>query len=154
MVKKMKGLKGISPVIAAVILIAVAIAVGVMVSTWVTSWVTTTTGGAGGTASSCVGISYTVSFISNSSSPTAPYWIMVKVTNTGTSDVTLSGMEVSSATATNSSVSLVNGAQTISPQRSVYLNGTWSGTPAVGDVTSVKVFNDECPSYSSTATVS
>ncbi|MCD6590824.1 MAG: hypothetical protein J7K72_02535 [Candidatus Aenigmarchaeota archaeon] len=45
------GMKGISPVIAAVILIAISIAVGVMLSSWVTHWVSTRTSQA---SSACV----------------------------------------------------------------------------------------------------
>jgi flagellin-like protein len=43
------GMKGISPVIAAVILIAISVVVGVMLSSWVTHWITERTG----SASSC-----------------------------------------------------------------------------------------------------
>jgi flagellin-like protein len=38
------GMKGISPIIAAVVLIAISVAVGVMISSWVTHWVTSQTG--------------------------------------------------------------------------------------------------------------
>jgi len=38
------GMKGISPIVAAVILIAISVAVGVMISSWITHWVTTQTG--------------------------------------------------------------------------------------------------------------
>ncbi len=147
MVKKMKGLKGISPVIAAVILIAVAIAVGVMVSTWVTSWVTTTTGGAGGTASSCVGISYTFS-ATDVTYTNGDGSIRIKVTNTGTSDVTFNGIEIANATVINST-SITE--TTLSPGQSTYLTATMKS--GMEPLTYVKVLNKDCPTYSTTVTM-
>lgn len=45
------GMKGISPVIAAVLLIAITVTVGVMISSWITHWVTSRTSQA---SSACV----------------------------------------------------------------------------------------------------
>ena len=81
------GMKGISPVIAAVLLIAITVAVGVLISSWVTQWVTDKTMK---TDSDCVThTNYKIDSATYSSSTTN---MTIMVTNTGR--VELYGFEV------------------------------------------------------------
>ncbi|MCK5023693.1 MAG: hypothetical protein KAS04_05955 [Candidatus Aenigmarchaeota archaeon] len=81
------GMKGISPVIAAVLLIAITVTVGVLVSSWVTQWVTTKTSQ---TSSDCV--THTNYKIDSASFSTTTNNMTIIVTNTGL--VELYGFEI------------------------------------------------------------
>lgn len=81
------GMKGISPVIAAVLLIAITVAVGVMISSWVTQWVSNKTTQTG---TGCV--THTNYKIDSATFSTATSNMTIVITNLGRVD--LYGFEV------------------------------------------------------------
>ncbi len=147
------GMKGISPVIAAVILIAITVAVGVMISSWVTQWINQEIGG----ASSCA--SYSTYGIDSAVYESSQKNLTLKITNSG--KVGIYGFDVQIMNGT--SVKVYNSSSpdlSISPdvtkssplkeQRSaiiiVNMNGTegdHSGLGATSD--EIKVLNTACP---------
>ncbi|MBN2043256.1 MAG: hypothetical protein JW754_05645 [Candidatus Aenigmarchaeota archaeon] len=147
------GMKGVSPVIAAVILIGITVAVGVMISSWVTQWVNNEIGG----ASSCA--SYSTYSIDSATYKSSTKNLTLKITNNGKID--LHGFEVQILNAT--SVVLYNSTSSdlsISPtitennplkeQRSaiiiVDMNGTEGDYSAIGSTSEeIKVLNMACP---------
>jgi len=150
------GMKGISPIIAAVVLIAISVAVGVMISSWVTHWVTTQTG----VTTQCVALTnYNIesaTYTSNNNN------ITVIVTNLGA--IKLYGFSVQIMNLTNivtyndtsPDIRVTPNLSKESPleeQRSaiifVNLNGTQGDYGETGRTAEeIRVFNKACPAFS------
>ncbi len=147
------GMKGVSPVIAAVILIAISVAVGVMISGWVMQWVNKEIGG----ASSCS--SYSTYRIDSAKYTSSDNNLTIKLTNMG--KLGLYGFSVQLINDTHvklynsSSPDIkispnVTASEPLSEQRSAIIIVNVDG--AEGDysslamtATEIKVLNDECP---------
>jgi flagellin-like protein len=150
------GMKGISPIIAAVVLIAISVAVGVMISSWVTHWVTTQTG----VTTQCVALTnYNIesaTYTGNNNNLT------MIVTNLGTIKLYGFSVQIMNLTSivtyndTSPDIKVMPNLSKEYPldeQRSaiilINLNGTQGDNGELGRTAEeVRVFNKACPSFS------
>lgn len=150
------GMKGMSPIIAAVVLIAITVAVGVMISSWVTHWVTTQTG----VTTQCVALT-------NYNIESATYTgnnknLTMVVTNLGTIKLygfSIQMMNLTDIVTYNDTSTDVKVTPTLTKeapleeQRSaiivINLNGTKGDYSQLGiTAEEIRVFNKACPAFS------
>jgi flagellin-like protein len=149
------GMKGISPVIAAVLLIAISVAVGVMISSWITHWVSSRTTHA---SSACVtSTNYKIDSATFDSSTDN---LTLVITNLGNVELygfdvqILNGTEVYVYNSTDTRVRIspnITKTNPLKEQRSaviiIGMNGSYySGLGSTAD--QIKVLNDACPTFS------
>jgi flagellin-like protein len=149
------GMKGISPVIAAVLLIAITVAVGVMISSWVTQWVTSRTRQA---SSACVtDTNYKIDsaiFDTDTNNLTLRLTNLGRVELYGFSVQILNGTDVEVYNSSDSDVKMspnITENNPLKQQRSVIIiinmEGSYHST--LGSTTDqVKVLNEACPTFS------
>ena len=149
------GMKGISPVIAAVLLIAISVAVGVMISSWITHWVSSRTQQA---SSACVtNTNYRIDSATFSSSTNNLTLVLTNLGSTelyGFSVQVLNGTDVYVYNSTSSRVRIspnITETNPLKEQRSAVLiinmeDDYHSGLG--GSTDQIKVLNKACPSFS------
>ncbi len=149
------GMKGISPVIAAVLLVAISVAVGVLLSSWITHWVSTRTQQA---SSACVtNTNYRIDSATFDSSTNNLTILLTNLGNVGLygfSVQVLNGTNVEVYNSTDQKVSIspnVTETNPLKEQRSaiiiINMNGAYhSGLGSTAD--HIKVLNKACPTFS------
>ncbi len=150
------GMKGISPIIAAVVLIAISVAVGVMISSWITHWVTTQTG----VTTQCVALTnYNIESATYTSSNSN---LTLVVTNLGSIELYGFSVQIMNSTHvviyndTSPDIKVTPPLSKDSPlkeQRSaiivINLNGTQGDYSEMGRTAEeIRVFNKACPAFS------
>ncbi len=150
------GMKGISPIIAAVVLIAISVAVGVMISSWVTHWVTSQTG----VTTQCVALTnYNIesaTYTSNSNNLTLVVTNMGSIKIYGFSVQIMNSTDIVTYNDTSPDIKVtpnISKEDPLSEQRSaiivVNLNGTQGDYSGMGTTAEeIKVFNKACPAFS------
>jgi len=149
------GMKGMSPVIAAVLLIAITVTVGVLVSSWVTHWVSSRTAAA---SSECItNTNYRIdsaTFSTNAKNLTIVFTNLGRVDLYGFSAQVLNGTEVYVYNSTDPRVRIspnITESNPLKEQRSsimiVDMNGAYhSGLGNTAD--QIRVLNKACPTFS------
>jgi len=150
------GMKGISPIIAAVVLIAISVAVGVMISSWVTHWVTSQTG----VTTQCVALTnYNIesaTYTSNNNNLTLVVTNMGSIKIYGFSVQIMNSTDIVTYNDTSPDIKVtpnISKEDPLSEQRSaiivVDLNGTQGDYSGMGTTAEeIKVFNKACPAFS------
>ena len=150
------GMKGISPIIAAVVLIAISVAVGVMISSWVTHWVTSQTG----VTTQCVALTnYNIesaTYTSNNNNLTLVVTNMGSIKIYGFSVQIMNSTDIVTYNDTSPDIKVtpnISKEDPLSEQRSaiivVNLNGTQGDYSGMGTTAEeIKVFNKACPAFS------
>ncbi|MEE9322935.1 MAG: archaellin/type IV pilin N-terminal domain-containing protein [Candidatus Aenigmarchaeota archaeon] len=149
------GMKGISPVIAAVLLIAISVAVGVMISSWITHWVSSRTAQA---SSACVtNTNYRIDSATFHSSTDSLTLVLTNLGNVelyGFSVQILNGTDVYVYNTTDPKLSISPNITETNPlreQRSVVIiidmtGGYHSSLGSTAD--QIKILNKACPIFS------
>ena len=149
------GMKGISPVIAAVLLIAITVAVGVMISSWITHWVSSRTQQA---SSACVtNTNYRIDSVSFDSSTNN---MTIIITNLGSVELygftvqVLNGTDVWVYNSSDTRLTIspnITESNPLKEQRSaiIIINMDGDYHSALGSTSDqVKVLNKACPTFS------
>ena len=149
------GMKGISPVIAAVLLIAITVAVTVMLSSWITHWISSRT-----TEASSACVTHTNYKIDSATFDSSGNNLTMVITNLGSNEIygfsmqVLNGTDVSVYESSDNKVSISPNVTESSPlkeQRSaviiINMNDAYD-TSLGSSADQIKVLNKACPSFS------
>jgi archaellum component FlaF (FlaF/FlaG flagellin family) len=149
------GMKGMSPIIAAVLLIAISVAVGVLLSSWVTHWVSSRKSEA---SSACV--THTNYRIDSAKFDTSTNNLTLVITNLGIVDLygfsiqVLNGTDVEIYNESDTRVRIspnVTQTNPLKEQRSAVIRISMYGSYHSGlgnTADQIKILNKACPSFS------